>query len=108
MNIVSLFEGTVRKYPDKAMLRHAGQTYTYAQIDDLSRRGATVLAQHGIAAGDRMAVMSFNTPGFVIAILAAWRLGAVNASTWSLGHRHGEFRALGDAVRPALHHALVA
>lgn len=76
MNIVSLFEGTVRKYPDKAMLRHAGQTYTYAQIDDLSRRGATVLARHGIEAGDRMAVMSFNTPGFVIAILAAWRLGA--------------------------------
>ncbi|WP_028221383.1 class I adenylate-forming enzyme family protein [Paraburkholderia oxyphila] len=76
MNIVSLFESAVRKYPGKAMLRHAGRTYTYAQVDDLARRGATVLARHGVEVADRIAIMCYNTPGFLIAMLAALRLGA--------------------------------
>ncbi|SPB15797.1 feruloyl-CoA synthetase [Caballeronia novacaledonica] len=77
MNIISLFDHHVRQQPDKAFLRHAGRTYTYAQTDDLARRAATFYARHGIAAGDRVAMMCFNTPGFVIAMLGAWRLGAV-------------------------------
>ncbi|MFP6562743.1 class I adenylate-forming enzyme family protein [Paraburkholderia sp. B3] len=77
MHILSLFESNVRKYPHKPMLRYAGASYTYAAIDDLSRRAATVLAQHGVRHGDRVALMCLNTPGFVIAMLGVWRLGAV-------------------------------
>jgi feruloyl-CoA synthase len=77
MHIISLFESNVRKYPHKPMLRYAGASYTYAGIDDLSRRAATVLAQQGVQRGDRVALMCLNTPGFVIAMLGAWRLGAV-------------------------------
>jgi feruloyl-CoA synthase len=76
MNIISLFDDHVRQQPDKALLRYAGRTYTYSQADELSRRAATVLNQLGVDAGDRFALMCFNTPGFVIAMLGAWRLGA--------------------------------
>ncbi len=77
MNIVALFDSNVRKYPDKPLLRHAGRSVSYAEADALSRRAAAVLASHGVQAGDRVAMMCFNTPGFVVAMLGAWRLGAV-------------------------------
>ncbi|CAG4901095.1 class I adenylate-forming enzyme family protein [Paraburkholderia saeva] len=76
MNIISLFDDHVRQQPDKPFLRYAGRTYTYAQVDDLSRRAATVLIQHGVGTGDRFALMCLNTPGFMIAMLGAWRIGA--------------------------------
>ena len=76
MNIVSLFGGKVRAHPDKPFLRYAGRTWTYAQADELGRRAARVFAQHGVGGGDRVALMCFNTPGFVFAMLGAWRMGA--------------------------------
>lgn len=76
MNIVSLFDDKVRTRPDQPFLRYAGRTWTYAQAGDLARRAARVLAQHGVGAGDRVAMMCFNTPGFVFAMLGAWRMGA--------------------------------
>jgi feruloyl-CoA synthase len=77
MNIVALLDGNVRKYPDKPFLRYAGQSITYSEVDALSRRAASVLAAHDVQAGDRVAAMCFNTPGFVVSMLGAWRLGAV-------------------------------
>ncbi|MCY1277817.1 Long-chain-fatty-acid--CoA ligase [compost metagenome] len=77
MNIVALFESNVRKSPDKPMLRYAGRSHTYAEVDDQARRAAAVFAGLGVGPGDRVAVMCFNTPGFVAAMLGAWRLGAV-------------------------------
>ncbi|MGH9576383.1 MAG: class I adenylate-forming enzyme family protein [Terriglobales bacterium] len=77
MNILSLFESNVRKYPCKSFLRYQGRSHTYTQVQDLSRRAAAVLAAQGVKAGDTVAVMCFNTPGFVVAVLGAWRLNAV-------------------------------
>lgn len=76
MNIVSLFDDKVRAHPDKPFVRYAGRTWTYAQADQLGRRAARVFAQHGVGVGDRVALMCFNTPGFVFAMLGAWRMGA--------------------------------
>jgi len=77
MNIVALLDSTVRKYPDKPFLRYAGQSMTYAEIAALSRSAAAVFAAHGVQAGDRVAAMCLNTPGMVVAMFGAWRLGAV-------------------------------
>ncbi|EHP39711.1 AMP-dependent synthetase/ligase [Cupriavidus basilensis OR16] len=77
MNIVALLDSNVRKYPDKPFLRYVGKSTTYAEVDTLSRRAASVLSAHGVQAGDRVAAMCFNTPAFVVAMLGAWRLGAV-------------------------------
>jgi acyl-CoA synthetase (AMP-forming)/AMP-acid ligase II len=36
-----------------------------------------VLRDNGVGPGDKVALLCFNTPGFVIALFGAWRLGAV-------------------------------
>jgi long-chain acyl-CoA synthetase len=50
--------------------------YTYAQLDVLADGLAAALAQRGVEAGDRVALMSSNRPEWVVAVQAIWRLGA--------------------------------
>ena len=38
MNIISVFDGNVRKTPEKACVRFAGETITYAQAQQPSRQ----------------------------------------------------------------------
>ncbi len=77
MNLLSAFDSAVRKTPDKPFLRCAGQSISYRQAQQRSRQAAAVLQAQGVVAGDRVGLMCFNTPGFVDALLGAWRLGAV-------------------------------
>ena len=66
----------MRKTPEKACVRFAGETITYAQAQQRSRQAALALAGLGVKRGDRVALMCYNTPGFIDAMLGAWRLGA--------------------------------
>ncbi len=50
--------------------------YSLSQLDELAGGLATTLHERGARAGTRIAVMSSNRPEFVIAVLAAWKLGA--------------------------------
>jgi long-chain acyl-CoA synthetase len=47
-----------------------------AQFLDAVQRAAAALRGHGVSAGDVVAIMLPNTAGFVVALFAAWRLGA--------------------------------
>jgi long-chain acyl-CoA synthetase len=50
--------------------------YTYAQLGALADGLAATLAERGVGAGDRVALMSSNRPEWVVAVQAIWRLGA--------------------------------
>lgn len=50
--------------------------YTLSDLAALSDGMAAALEDRGVAAGDRVAVMSSNRPEFVVALQAVWRLGA--------------------------------
>ncbi|MCB1251351.1 MAG: AMP-binding protein, partial [Acidimicrobiales bacterium] len=50
---------------------------TYAELDDRCRRMARLLQDHGVTAGDRVAVMAHNSAGWFVAAHGAGRLGAV-------------------------------
>jgi len=50
--------------------------YSLSQLDELAGGLARTLRDHGVRAGSRIAVMSSNRPEFVLAVLAAWKLGA--------------------------------
>lgn len=76
MDLISQLDQHARTQPHKECLRAAGRSWTYAGLDDASRRAATVLRAQGVQAGDKVALLCFNTPGFVFALLGAWRLGA--------------------------------
>ncbi|HET7836800.1 MAG TPA: AMP-binding protein, partial [Variovorax sp.] len=65
-DFVSILDQHARVQPGKEFLRAAGRSYSYAEFAELSRRAATVLRGQGIVAGDRVALLCFNTPGFVL------------------------------------------
>lgn len=75
MDFLSVFDGNARKTPHQPCLKYQDRILSYAQLQAESRRAARVLQAQGLQRGDRVALMCFNTPGFVAALLGAWRLG---------------------------------
>lgn len=63
--------------PDKPALRHLGETTTWAQLSRRSLQLAAALADRGVAAGDRVAMLTLNHPWFVESVFAANSLGAM-------------------------------
>ncbi len=81
MDMLSAFDSAATKFPAKPALISCGTgpddtAISYAELAESSRRAATVLAGRGIGPGDRVALMCYNTTGFVVAMLGTWRLGA--------------------------------
>lgn len=61
---------------ERTVLVFEEQEYSRLRLEALADGLAGTLTQHGVRAGDRVALMSSNRPEFVIAVLALWRLGA--------------------------------
>ena len=118
MDLVSVLDQHARARGGELALRANGRAWSYAELADASRRAATVVQQHGVGPGDRVALLCLNTPGFVFALFGAWRLGAavvpVNHKLqapevdYILGHAgvrlglvDGALAALAGRVRPA-------
>lgn len=53
----------------------SGRGYTYAQLDEYSRRVAAALAKRGLQKGDKLAILSPNLPEYVIAVHGVMRAG---------------------------------
>ncbi|WP_396912437.1 long-chain-fatty-acid--CoA ligase [Mycolicibacterium sp.] len=66
-----------RSQPDSPALRFRGQSTSWAQLDERSRRLATALEERGVTAGDRVLVLLSNRPEFVEALVAINRLAAI-------------------------------
>jgi len=62
----------------RAAVVSGGQTYTFGDLDDASRRYAGALAARRIGRGDRVAVFAENRPEVVVALLGHHRLGVVH------------------------------
>jgi len=76
-DFVTVLDQHARNQPDKEFLRAGERSFGYGEFAELSRRAASALSAQGLAAGDRLALLCFNTPGFIVALFGAWRLGAV-------------------------------
>ncbi|BCK54913.1 class I adenylate-forming enzyme family protein [Nocardia wallacei] len=61
---------------EPAVLAFEDDEYTAARLERLAAGLAADLADRGVRAGARVALMSSNRPEFVVAVLAIWRLGA--------------------------------
>lgn len=64
--------------PDTTALVLGDTAFTYAELDEIHRRVATWLSEHGVGRGDRVAIYLGNSVEFAIAFLAILRLGAVH------------------------------
>jgi fatty-acyl-CoA synthase len=77
LNPAAAIARNARHQGDAVAVRYPGGDLTYARLDDRSARLATVLAQGGIADGDRVAYVGLNSSAFLVTMLATFRLGAV-------------------------------
>ncbi len=63
--------------PDKPAIVFYGTTISYRELDRLSDAFASLLAERGVSAGDRVAVFLPNCPQFAIAFYGLLKLGCV-------------------------------
>lgn len=85
-----------------ATLSFSGEELGYGELDRASDELASRLRARGHLAGDRVAIVAPNSPALLVAMLAAWRVGAVPVP---LSARLREFdlgRILADADPAAL------
>jgi bile acid-coenzyme A ligase len=76
--------------------------FTWAELDRRSDQLAGALAERGLGFGDRLAIGLRNSPQFVHAVFAAWKLGAVPVPMrWDLPA--WELERLREAIAGAVH-----
>ena len=64
--------------PEKTAIEFEGRSFTFGELDFLSRRYARGLAAAGLERGDRVAVFSETSPEIIVALLGHYRLGAIH------------------------------
>lgn len=77
VQILTLLERQARVYPSREALVAGNQRLSYGALFDEVIKTAAHLAERGIGAGDRIAVMADNGVEFIFLLLAAARRGAV-------------------------------
>ena len=76
-NLCHLLTGTARRHPDRVGLIRGDQSWTFAELERRAGAFARVLADMGVAKGDRLLVQSVNCVQMFEAIFGCWRAGAV-------------------------------
>ncbi|MER6995985.1 AMP-binding protein [Streptomyces sp. NPDC000410] len=75
--VVHALRAAAARAPGRTALAYFDGRLDYRETDALSDSVAGHLAARGIERGDRVALMLQNTPQFVIALLGAWKAGAI-------------------------------
>jgi acyl-CoA synthetase (AMP-forming)/AMP-acid ligase II len=66
------------RHPDREAIVFRGRSWTFGELDRLSRRYAGGLAALGIGRGDRVAMFAESAPETIVAMLGHYRLGAIH------------------------------
>ena len=77
--LVDVLRDRVQREPDAVALIFKGRRVSVAELDRASDALAHGLERLGVQRGDRVALLLPNAPQFVVAMLAAWKLGAICA-----------------------------
>src|SRR5947209_5433513 len=73
---VDLFAGAQR-WADREFLVQGERRIRHGQFRAAISFAAALLERHGLGQGDRVLLLSYNSPEFVLATWALWRLGAI-------------------------------
>ncbi|GAA4038654.1 class I adenylate-forming enzyme family protein [Streptomyces shaanxiensis] len=76
-SLVHALRRAAAETPERVFLAYFDGRLTYREVDELSDSVAGHLAARGLERGDRVAVLLQNSPHFVLALLGAWKAGAV-------------------------------
>ncbi len=77
VNLIAVLEKHVQERPRHLAYITAERRLTFAELEREVDGVARLLAQYGVAAGDSVGLMTWNTLDFVLAFLALQKLGAV-------------------------------
>lgn len=76
-SLVHALRRAVAEAPDRVFLTYFDGRLSYREADRLSDSVAGHLAGRGLERGDRVAILLQNSPLFVLALLGAWKAGAI-------------------------------
>jgi long-chain acyl-CoA synthetase len=76
-NLAVVLRESRKAHPDKPLCHIADQTFSYAQVDEISGRIAASLRNLGVCRGDKVAVQLPNLPHFLFAYFGILKAGAV-------------------------------
>ncbi|MGO9032099.1 MAG: class I adenylate-forming enzyme family protein [Mycobacterium sp.] len=76
MNLSTLPDLRAAQAPDASAVADDSTDLTNTQFLHAVRRASEVMAAHGVSAGDVVAIMLPNQASYIVALFAAWRLGA--------------------------------
>ena len=76
-NALDMFAAAAARAADQPLLHYFGSTLTLRQVDEASDALAVAFVELGVAPGDRVGLCLQNVPQFPIAMLAAWKTGAI-------------------------------
>ena len=79
-NALEMFRAARAQDPSRTQIFYFDHGISVAEVDRLSDQLAVALLARGIGRGDRVAVYLQNVPQFVLAMLAAWKCGAIMVS----------------------------
>ncbi len=77
LTLLDIVAEAAAQRPDHPALLFKGRTISYAELDQLSTAFAAALVKLGVKKGDRVAFLLPNTPQLVLALLGAWKAGAI-------------------------------
>ena len=77
MNLIQLFDRSLRGRPELIGLEWNGQEYTFGQLERRSNRVANLLISRGLRKGDRLAVYLSNRIEFIDLYLACLKVGVI-------------------------------
>src|SRR5829696_1237774 len=85
-NVRELLEERVAANPDKVFLFSEidGREWTYEKFDQAVNRTANMLLANGISKGDVVSLLLPNSPEYIIAYFACWKIGALAGPVNSL------------------------
>ena len=103
-SLYALLERAARLYPAATALVCGDERLTWEELRGLSTRLATGLAQRGIEAGDRVALLIGNRTEFVTTLFAAAQLGAISVPLSTREQTPGLAYMLNDCAAAAMVH----
>jgi malonyl-CoA/methylmalonyl-CoA synthetase len=99
MNLIQLFDMTLKGRAGEEALEWQGRTYTFGELDERSERMAACLAGRGLAKGERLGVYLANCVEYVDLYLACLKLGVICVPV-NILYRERELRHIEQDAAP--------
>jgi long-chain acyl-CoA synthetase len=115
-NVRELLEQRVAANPDKTFLfsEADGREWTYAEFDATVNRTANMLRSNEISKGDVVSLLLPNSPEYIIAYFACWKIGALAGPVnsllkreeieWVVGNSEAKLMLVGSEFESASWH----